>query len=92
MLETYPSDGLFVFINSDPPTPLSSSMKRTNRNSRNNEGDQETVKDMCKSLSAADWTERLQGINQLQEMAETNKELVASNIVKVCFDLLFLRF
>ncbi|XP_071787660.1 TOG array regulator of axonemal microtubules protein 1-like isoform X2 [Asterias amurensis] len=68
---------------SDPPTPLSSSMKRTNRNSRNNEGDQETVKDMCKSLSAADWTERLQGINQLQEMAETNKELVASNIVKI---------
>ncbi|XP_038076737.1 TOG array regulator of axonemal microtubules protein 1-like isoform X2 [Patiria miniata] len=63
---------------------LSSSMRRTNRiSSRSSEANQETVKDLCKLLSAADWTERLQGITQVQEIAETNAELITANIVKI---------
>ncbi|XP_022090984.1 TOG array regulator of axonemal microtubules protein 1-like isoform X2 [Acanthaster planci] len=63
---------------------LSSSMRRTNRNSsRGSETNQETVKDLCKLLSAADWTERLQGITQVQELAETNVELITANIIKI---------
>ena len=47
------------------------------------ESTQESIQDLCKMLSANDWTQRLEGIQLFQEKCETETSLVTGNIVKV---------
>ena len=72
---------IFCLISDNGPR----SGKRPTKKSagRMNDTDQETIKDLCKSLSASDWTSRLQGIEQFREICETQTSLITNSIVKV---------
>lgn len=51
----------------------------------------EEIKGVCADMGAPDWRERHKGITQFQEMAENNTDAVGVNIVKVLYNLAFLR-
>ena len=55
------------------------------RNTRTDESTMEEIKEMNNMMSANDWRDRYKGITTLLQMCEMNSNLVAHNIVKVCW-------
>lgn len=67
-------------VDGTPP----SSVKKGKRSGGVARGEEnETIKSLCEGLGASDWMSRLQAIERLQSMCETNQDLVDGSLVKV---------
>ncbi|XP_077995867.1 TOG array regulator of axonemal microtubules protein 1-like [Glandiceps talaboti] len=62
------------------------STRKVRRSPRMDEASMEQVKELRAALSASDWRDRLRATQDLQDLSDTNVELIASNIVKIFDD------
>ncbi|XP_041469429.1 TOG array regulator of axonemal microtubules protein 1-like isoform X1 [Lytechinus variegatus] len=61
-----------------------SSVKKGKRSSGGVRGEEnETIKSLCEGLGASDWMSRLQAIEKLQAMCETNQDMVDASLVRI---------
>ena len=86
------SDHYVICICSEVDGTPPSSVKKGKRSGGGARGEEnETIKSLCEGLGASDWMSRLQAIERLQSMCETNQDLVDGSLVKVgvpCFKYL----